>query len=124
MAADRVLDAYRPLVHQGFQFIRTDATTAELCKYMVNCFLATKVAFANQFCEIADLLGVDYEELRKLWLVDPRIGKSHTLVTKERGFGGGCLPKDLQAIISFMRDHGRTPLLEAVLDYNNRVRSR
>lgn len=122
--ADLVISAYRPIVDTGFQFIRTDSTTAELCKYMVNCFLATKVAFVNQFYDIATFCGIDFEELRKLWLVDPRIGESHSQVTKERGFGGRCLPKDLEALVSFVDSTGRTPLLEAILAYNKELRSR
>lgn len=100
----------------------TDSRTAELCKYMENCFLATKVAFVNQFFEIAGTLGVDFRELRELWLSDPRIGSSHTVVTEERGFGGACLPKDLDALIATMIPFGRAPLLEAVANYNRKVR--
>ena len=92
---DLVERAYRPVVKDDTNFLRTTALAAELCKYMENCFLATKVAFVNQFYDIAKAFHVDYSELRNLWLTDPRIGESHTLVTDERGFRGRCLPKDL-----------------------------
>lgn len=101
---------------------RTDAKTAELCKYMENCYLATKVAFVNQFYDIATTLGVDFQELRRLWLHDDRIGSSHTTVTAERGFGGRCLPKDLHAMIAVMKNSGSAPLLEAVSAYNACIR--
>jgi UDPglucose 6-dehydrogenase len=101
----------------------TNSRTAELCKYMENCFLATKVAFVNQFFEIAGVLGVDFPELRELWLNDPRIGASHTLVAEDRGFGGACLPKDLDALIGAMTPFGGAPLLEAVATYNRRIRA-
>jgi UDPglucose 6-dehydrogenase len=100
----------------------TDSRTAELCKYMENCFLATKVAFVNQFFEIAKLMGVDFQELRDLWLTDPRIGPSHTVVTEERGFGGACLPKDLDALIAAMATLGGAVLLDAVASYNRKTR--
>jgi UDPglucose 6-dehydrogenase len=119
-----VFSAYRPIVPHDFRFVQTDAITAELCKYMENCFLATKVAFVNQFYDIASRLGVDFEQLRALWLLDPRVGYSHTTVSQERGFGGRCLPKDLQAIITLMGQKGTAPLLEAVLAYNNGLRSK
>jgi UDP-glucose 6-dehydrogenase len=88
---------------------------------MENCFLATKVAFVNQFYDIAAKLGVDFAELRQLWLADPRIGPSHSSVTEERGFRGRCLPKDVSALVAEMKELGGAPLLEAVLEYNRRV---
>ena len=71
---------------------KTSARTAETCKYMENAFLAAKVSFVNQFYEITQALDIEFEELRRLWLLDPRIGLSHTCVTPERGFRGRCLP--------------------------------
>ena len=102
----------------------TDSRTAELCKYMENCFLATKVAFSNQFYEIAEFFDVDFEELRSLWLLDSRIGESHTAVYPDRGFAGHCLPKDLRAIIAATKEFGGSPFLEALLAYNERLLQR
>ena len=115
---DLVIEAYKPAVASPTQFYRTTALTAELCKYMENCFLATKVAFVNQFYDIATTFNVDYAELKELWLADPRIGQSHTTVTEERGFRGRCLPKDLLAMIAAMKPHGGALLLEAIQTYN------
>lgn len=114
-----VRDLYLSFPHQPLHIHHTDAITAELCKYMENCFLATKVAFVNQFFDISTAFGVDFSELRRLWLADPRIGESHTTVTLERGFGGRCLPKDLAALIAAMKPYGGAPLLEAVLLCNS-----
>jgi len=104
---------------------QTTPETAELCKYMENAFLATKVTFCNEFFDIAARFGVDYDELRELWLLDPRIGKSHTFVFSDRrGFGGKCLPKDLDAMISAAEQLGYEPtLLRSVRSANARVRS-
>ena len=113
---DLVLSVFDGL---GLRLYRTSARAAELCKYMENSFLATKVAFVNQFYDIASALHVDFGELRELWLADPRIGPSHSFVTEERGFRGRCLPKDVSALAEAMRPLGGTPLLEAILKYNN-----
>src|SRR5438128_5533500 len=98
----------------------TTPEAAELAKYMENAFLATKVTFCNELYAIAELFGVDYDELRELWLLDPRIGRSHTFVYPERrGFGGRCLPKDVAALVEQARDLGYRPrLLEEVLVSN------
>jgi len=116
-----VFAVYRDCLPAKTVFYRTTALTAELCKYMENCFLATKVAFVNQFFDIATALGVNFEELRTIWLLDPRVGSSHTSVTLERGFRGRCLPKDIAALIAVMRSFGGAPLLEAIHSYNLKV---
>jgi UDPglucose 6-dehydrogenase len=105
---------------------QTTPETAELCKYMENAFLAAKVAFCNEFFDIAQRFDVDYSELRELWLLDPRIGKSHTFVFPDkRGFGGKCLPKDLAAIVKSAEGAGLDPeLLKGVISSNGRVRSK
>lgn len=105
---------------------QTTPDAAELCKYMENAFLAMKVAFCNEFFDVANRFGVDYNELRELWLLDPRIGKSHTFVFPDkRGFGGKCLPKDLDAIITAVEHEGYEPtLLKSVMSSNTRVRAR
>jgi len=116
---DLVAAAYVDFPGVEFKVYRTTARAAELCKYMENCYLATKVAFANQFYDIAAAFGVDFPELRDLWLVDPRIGSSHSSVTGERGFRGRCLPKDVSALVAAMRPLGGAPLLDAILKYNS-----
>jgi UDPglucose 6-dehydrogenase len=119
-----VADLYKTTFNSDIRIHQTDARTAELTKYMENCFLALKVTFCNEFYDLAGVFGVDYNELRELWLLDPRVGRSHTFVfPSDRGFGGGCLPKDLQAVISAARSAGHEPtLLEQVLATNRRLR--
>ncbi len=118
---DLVISAFDDFPGNNMRFYRTTARTAELCKYMENCFLATKVAFVNQFYDIAAAFGVDFAELRDLWLADPRVGTSHSSVTEQRGFRGRCLPKDISALVAEMRSIGGAPLLESILEYNLRL---
>jgi len=110
-----VADLYQRVFSSDIQIVQTDSTTAELTKYMENAFLAVKVAFCHEFYVMAKGLDVDYRELRELWLLDPRIGRSHTFVNEDDpGFGGKCLPKDLAAILAVARDlNMRAPVLES-----------
>jgi len=105
---------------------QTDSTTAELVKYMENAFLATKKIFCDEFYDIAEKLGVDYNELVELWLLDGRIGRTHTRIFPDnRGFGGKCLPKDVKAIAKHMEKKGYEPkLLKQVLSINKRLRKK
>jgi UDPglucose 6-dehydrogenase len=119
-----VADLYKTTFNADIVIFQTDSQTAELTKYMENCFLASKVTFCNEFYGIATALGLDYNELRELWLLDPRIGRSHTFVVPdERGFGGKCLPKDLSAMIRTAEMAGHDPgLLRAVQAVNEGLR--
>ncbi len=117
-----IMQFFKRVVGPEPAFLATNTVTAELCKYMENAFFATKVTFCNEFYEIAQALGVDYDELRELWLRDGRIGRMHTAVfLDKRGFGGKCLPKDLAGIIHASKNAGHTPaFLEAVHENNKK----
>lgn len=84
--------------------IKTGYKTAEMVKYFTNCFLTSKVIFANQMFEICESANIDYDKVTEYVLHDERIGKSHLSVPGpdgDRGYGGHCFPKDLAAMINF-----------------------
>jgi UDPglucose 6-dehydrogenase len=80
---------------------------SELIKYTSNCYLFTKVVFANIFYDIAKSFDADWEKVMAGVGADPRIGPSHLKVADAskhpgamvgRGAGGHCLPKDFAAL--------------------------
>jgi len=96
---------------------------AEMIKYMSNCFLATKVIFANEMFQICRKLDMDYDVVKQIVVRDKRIYDSHLDITKERGFGGKCFPKDLLALRSLARGKGvDTKILDAVWEKNVEIR--
>ena len=98
-----------------------DAKTAELAKYMENCWLATKVSFCCQFHEIAKNYGLDYETLRELFILDPRVNPSHTFVYDDHPYWSShCLDKDVPAIAYVTQ----ADLLNAVIEYNNKFKNK
>lgn len=102
------------------RFYQTDLMTAALTKYIENCFFAMKVTFVNEWYSIAERYGVDWNELRELWLADPRINRNHTLVfPKDRGYGGKCFPKDVKALIRDSEKNGYSPRLMRTVDQIN-----
>ena len=109
-----VAELYQKMFTSQLIINQVDAKTAELAKYMENSFYSVKVTFCNQFYDLANELGVDYNKLRETWLLDPRISRSHTFVYPDnRGYGGSCLPKDTAAIIYQGNEVGvPMPLLE------------
>ena len=117
------------LFRQAFpevKIIKTGSTEAEAVKYFTNTLLATKVSFANEFFQICQGLGIDYDKVVEYGLHDPRIGKSHLSVPGPDGsfgFGGHCFPKDLNALMFVAKSVGIDPVvMQAVWDKNNEVR--
>jgi UDPglucose 6-dehydrogenase len=108
------------------EIIYTDARVAEMCKYVINAFLSTKVAFANEIKEFCDTRGIDYKKVIDLVKLDDRIGVSHWDVPGYDGFpgfGGTCFPKDINALIcEFKRIQKRAIILEAVWNKNLAIR--
>ncbi len=79
---------------------------AEMMKYTINCYLAQKVAFFNDIHESCEKLGIEYDTLKDLVLLDKRISPSHTSVPGpdgKFGFGGSCLIKEMKGMIDFRR---------------------
>lgn len=86
----------------GAKFVETDFATAQLIKYMANCFFAVKVSFMNEMAQICDAANADWETALEGFISDGRIGNSHLQVPGhdgDLGFGGKCFPKDINAMI-------------------------
>ena len=75
----------------------TSINSAELIKHACNSFLALKISYANLISDICENMGADVEEVVEAMGMDPRIGPS--FLRPGLGFGGFCLPKDIQAFI-------------------------
>ncbi len=104
----------------------TNYETAELIKYMSNCFFATKVSFMNEMYQIAEKIDANWDEAVSGFVADGRIGHSHLNVPGHDGkfgFGGSCFPKDIQAMIDFAEMFGIEPtVLKGVWEKNLEVR--
>lgn len=72
---------------------------AELEKFMENSWLATKVSFCQSFFNVCKQEGLNYSELRELFILDPRVHPSHTFVYEDTPYWNShCLNKDVPAI--------------------------
>lgn len=135
---DRVRDIYRT-AFPNVPIHKTSSDNAEFVKYVTNCFLATKISFANemyQICEKMTVEGsdVDYDRVIELATLDKRLGTSHWKVPGPipaddgtgkllRGFGLSCFPKDLNSMINHARALGVDPkMLDAAWQKNLEVR--
>lgn len=103
------------------QFKITSTKTAELVKYMENTYLAMKVSFSNQFWCVARECGVRYEQLRELFVMDPRVNPSNTFVFEDHPYWNShCYNKDLKAIASTYD----MPLVDSIMAFNEQMKKK
>lgn len=79
---------------------------AEMMKYTINVYLAQKVHFFNDIYDVCKKMAIDYDQLKKLVVMDSRISPSHTSVPghdTKFGFGGSCLVKETKGM-SYLRN--------------------
>lgn len=126
-ARNLLVQAYReslaPDVDQ--RIILTDILTAEIIKYAANSYLATKISYFNEMYDVCRGLGANYEALRAALVMDPRIARGEETIIDphSRGFDDECLPKDLEAFITFLLDKGfPATIFQGAAEVNNQVR--
>jgi len=112
-------DIYAPILEGRFQcpvhqpscppapapaFLVTTIASAELIKHASNSFLGLKISYANVIADLCEKLGGNVEEVTRAMGLDPRIGPQ--FLNAGLGFGGFCLPKDIQAFLYLAERHG------------------
>ena len=121
--ANRIARLHRDIMGYKVKIFITDPTTAEMVKYMSNTFMATKVIFANEMADLADKLGINYNDVVDMVGADVRIGKSFLKVSPFKGFGLKCFPKDTVAILGLAKKlKVDLSVLQAVWKKNLKVR--
>ena len=88
---------YAGPIGEGAPVVVCDLPTAELVKVSANAFLATKISFINAVAGVCEAAGADVTVLADAIGLDPRIGRK--FLDAGLGFGGGCLPKDIRALM-------------------------
>ena len=103
---------YAPFVRTGNPVIFMDIASAEITKYAANAMLAVRISFMNMIAGLCDRVGADVTLVRKGIGTDARIGPAFLFAGC--GYGGSCFPKDVQALIRTLKQHGVDPgVLEA-----------
>jgi len=110
-------DLYKDIPATTFE---TSIRVAEMVKYVSNLYHAVKVGFANEVGTLCKHLGVESDQVTKIFLSDRKLNVSPAYLSPGFAFGGSCLPKDLRAITHRARELDlQLPLLESLMPSNS-----
>ncbi|HEX7806418.1 MAG TPA: UDP-glucose/GDP-mannose dehydrogenase family protein [Cellulomonas sp.] len=110
---------YATPIAEGTPVVMTDLPTSELVKVSANAFLATKISFINAIAAVCEAADADVTVLADALGHDVRIGRQ--FLDAGLGFGGGCLPKDIRALMHRATElgaHRAAALLQQVDEIN------
>ena len=126
MYSENLADLFRDRFGESTSILETNYETAEMIKYMNNCFFVTKVSFMNEMYKVAEKSNVDWKQAVSGFVTDGRIGHTHLDVPGpdgKFGFGGSCFPKDIRAMIKHADGIGvDVNVLKAAWETNLQVR--
>lgn len=108
----------------AIQVLIMTSDESEAVKLFTNAFFAVKIAYFNEINLLSEKLGLDWESILKGILSDGRIAHSHTQVPGpdgRYGFGGACLPKDLDMLIQHIYEICHSHNLCAAAEARNQI---
>jgi UDPglucose 6-dehydrogenase len=95
-SGDKIEKIYKDICKNNSEIHRMDRLSAEITKIGLNCFLTTKLSYANMIGEIAITSGVNPDPILKAIGTDSRINNKY--FKYGFGYGGPCFPRDVRAL--------------------------
>jgi nucleotide sugar dehydrogenase len=111
-------EIYKSLCKSSPIINRMTPTEAEITKLSINCFLTTKISFANMVGDISEKYGCNTKNILKAVGSDHRIGTKY--LSYGFGFGGPCFPRDNRALSVFAKDVGIEAIISNATDEMNK----
>lgn len=121
---DELCELYNKIQETPPRINIMSTTAAELVKLAVNCFLTTKISYANMVGEVMTLAGLEDEISTVLGAIgdDSRVGRKY--LNYGYGFGGPCLPRDNRSFAAYARKLGLEYDLGSTTDNFNHEHSK
>lgn len=116
-ATDSLKMIYAKLCKNSPRYCVMSLISAEITKLATNCFLTTKIAFANAIGDIAQKAGAEPEKILEAIGADSRIGTKY--LKYGFGYGGPCFPRDNKAFTHFANQAGSRMLISEATDQAN-----
>jgi UDPglucose 6-dehydrogenase len=116
-AGDLIESIYKKMCESNPIINRMTPTEAELAKLSVNCFLTTKISYANMIGDIAERMNCDPNVILSSVGTDSRIGSKY--IKPGFGFGGPCFPRDNRALAKCGEEVGVDAIISRATDEMN-----
>lgn len=118
IAGNKIQKIYSDLCKKNPIYNRMSRMEAEITKISVNCFLTTKISYANMIGDIALRYGANPEIILKAIGTDSRIGSKY--LNYGFGFGGPCFPRDNRALAKCAEEVGVDAVISKATDESNK----
>lgn len=129
-SGDRLQEVYETIhnsnkhnISTSIPIRRMSPESAEITKLSVNCFVTTKISFANMIGDVADKTpGADKNDILTAVGYDKRIG--HHYLNPGYSYGGPCFPRDNRALGFYIEKIGISPLIPKATDEMNKLHTK
>jgi UDPglucose 6-dehydrogenase len=116
-AGDTLQEIYEIHTQSSPRICRMSRKEAEICKISLNCFLTTKISFANMIGDIVLRSGFAPNAVLEAIGSDTRVGNRY--LNYGYGYGGPCFPRDNRALALYAEDVGIDALISIASDQSN-----
>lgn len=117
VCGDTLVALYKKVVQTDPRICRMTRTEAEITKISINCFITTKISFANTIGDVCLSQGANPARVLKAIGSDSRIGTKY--LNWGHGYGGPCFPRDNRALCLFSQQKGIHNLIGEATDAIN-----
>jgi nucleotide sugar dehydrogenase len=119
IAGNIIEEIYKDLCEKNPSINKMSVTEAEITKLSVNCFLTTKISFANMIGDIAERYNCNSHVILDAIGTDSRIGSKY--LKPGFGFGGPCFPRDNKALSKCAQIVGVNAVISNATDEMNKL---
>ena len=118
-AGNEIENIYLSIAKNQPTIYRMNRKEAEITKIAINCFITTKIAYANMVGDIAKSAECDPAVILNAIGSDKRIGNKN--LNYGYGFGGPCFPRDNRAFALFADDMDINAVISKASDKANKM---
>lgn len=117
-SGDKLVEIYKNIVKTNPIYNRMSRTEAELTKISINCFITTKISFANTIGDMCVAKNLRPDIVLRAIGSDSRIGNKY--LRWGHGYGGPCFPRDNRALSYYFQTQALKNRIGEATDITNK----
>jgi nucleotide sugar dehydrogenase len=118
-SAESLSDIYKQMCENNPKIYIMDIVSAEIAKLALNCFVTTKIAYANMVGDVCKKIGANEKKVLECIGEDSRVGKKY--LSYGFGYGGPCFPRDNRAFYLAAKENGIEASISKSTDISNKL---